>query len=315
MKPDRNSTSESSESSDSIDTKNASNTKGISLEDGCVGSVKEMGDPREQMDIAPLEAVMKRIAEGETAALVTITGTSGSAPRGLGSMMAVFRDGSISGTIGGGELELFAIRHATKSLEDGRARSLHYDFSGGDNQNVEKACGGTTDFLIQPIIRAPQLIIFGAGHVSRALAPMAKACGFTVTVADDRKEYLDPGCFPEGTSFYHGPFAQTAAKIPFDDSTCAVIMTYGHKHDEIVLQACLEKPWHYLGLMGSRSKVAGIKKRIEDSSPAGERFDEVHTPVGLDIGGRTPAEIAVSIIGEILAVKHGRNGGILKTNH
>lgn len=280
--------------------------------DGCEGSLVEKGESCEQIDATPLQAVLSCIEKGEPATLVTITRTSGSAPRGLGTTMAVFSDGSIKGTVGGGNLELFAIRHALDSMEDGRARSLHYDFSGGKRQNVNKACRGTTDFLIQPFGKPSRLVVFGAGHVCRSLAPMGVSCGFTVSVADDRKEYLNPESFPKKTRFYHGPFSETAAEIPMDASTFVVVMTYGHAHDETVLNVCLERPWRYLGLMGSRSKIATIKKRIASTANAKKRFDQVNTPVGLDLGGRTPAEIAVSIMAEILAVKYERTGGMLK---
>lgn len=280
--------------------------------DGCEGSLVQRGDGCEQIDATPLQAVLRRIEDGENAALVTITKTSGSAPRGLGTAMAVFSDGSIQGSVGGGELEFFAIKHALESMEDGRARSLHYDFSGGKKQNLNKACRGTTDFLVQPFGRTSRLVIFGGGHVCRSLVPMAVSCSFAVSVADDRKEYLDGKDFPENTRLYHGPFSETAAQIPMDESTFVVVMTYGHAHDETVLKACLQRPWRYLGLMASRSKKATMKKRVASNTAAAKQFDRIHTPVGLDLGGRTPAEIAVAIMAEILSVKYERTGKMLK---
>ncbi|MFH1039476.1 MAG: XdhC/CoxI family protein [PVC group bacterium] len=278
----------------------------MTFADGCAGSLAEIGDGRETVDLSPLEAALKCRDQGEPAALVTIIGASGSAPRSMGSLMAVRKDGSIIGTVGGGNLELFAIRHALASLKDGRPRRLHYDFSGGTGQNVEKPCCGTTDFFIQPILETPRLVIFGAGHVGRALAPLALSCGFAVTVADDRPEYLDAARFPAGVGFQCGPFSETAAAIPFDGATYAVIMTYGHIHDETALGACLERPWRYLGLVGSRAKVATLKECLGTTAAAREKLARIHAPVGLDLGGRTPAEIAVAIMSEILAVRHGR---------
>ena len=269
-------------------------------------SVVAMGDGRETADASALEAVMACRERGEAVALVTVIGATGSAPRGMGATMAVRKDGSIIGTVGGGNLELFTIRHALASIEDGCPRRLHYDFSGGPEQNVSKACCGTTDFFIQPFTEMPRLVVFGAGHVARALVPQARSCGFSVLVADDRPEFLDAASFPEGTEFLFGPFTETAASAPLDETTYAVIMTYGHVHDEEVLAACLNRPWKYLGLMASRAKVAELKAHIGTTDEARRLLEKVRMPVGLDIGGRSPAEIAVSIMGEIIAERYGR---------
>ena len=273
-------------------------------------SVVAMGDGRETADAAALAAVMACRERGEAVALVTVIGATGSAPRGMGATMAVRKDGSIVGTIGGGNLELFTIRHALASIEDGCPRRLHYDFSGGPEQNVSKACCGTTDFFIQPFTEMPRLVVFGAGHVARALVPQARACGFSVLVADDRQDFLDAASFPEGTEFLCGPFPETAASAPLDETTYAVIMTYGHVHDEEVLAACLNRPWKYLGLMASRAKVAELKAHIGTTDEARRLLEKVRMPVGLDIGGRSPAEIAVSIMGEIIAERYGRRKNV-----
>ena len=273
-------------------------------------SVVAMGDGRETADAAALAAVMACRERGEAVALVTVIGATGSAPRGMGATMAVHKDGSIVGTVGGGNLELFTIRHALASIEDGCPRRLHYDFSGGPEQNVSKACCGTTDFFIQPFTEMPRLVVFGAGHVARALAPMARSCGFSVVVADDRPEFLDAASFPEGTEFLPGPFPETAASAPLDESTYAVIMTYGHVHDQEALAACLNRPWKYLGLMASRAKVAELKKHLGTTDEARRLLEKVRMPVGLNIGGRSPAEIAVSIMGEIIADRYGRSKSV-----
>ena len=273
-------------------------------------SVVAMGDGRETADASALAAVMACRERGEAVALVTVIGATGSAPRGMGATMAVRKDGSIIGTVGGGNLELFTIRHALASIEDGCSRRLHYDFSGGPEQNVSKACCGTTDFFIQPFVEMPRLVIFGAGHVARALAPMAASCGFSVLVADDRQELLTSQFFPESVRFLCGSFAETPAGIPFDESTYAVVMTYGHEHDEEVLAACLNRPWKYLGLMASRAKIAELKARLGTTDETRRRLESVRMPVGLNIGGRSPAEIAVSIMSEIIAERYGRRNSL-----
>lgn len=275
--------------------------------DGCQHSLIALGDGREIADVAPMRAILACREAGQAVALVTIIHASGSAPRGMGAQMAVRQDGSIVGTVGGGNLELFAIRHALESLKDGRARHLHYDFAGGEGQNVDKACGGTSDFLIQPYLGAPRLVLFGAGHIGRALAPLAQSCGFLVTVVDERAEFLDPALFPEGVHLHQGAFPGVVGDITFDESTYAVIMTYGHQHDEGVLDACLGRPCRYLGLVGSKAKLGELWAHLGTSEVRKAELDKVHAPIGLDLGGRAPAEIAVSIMSELLATRYGRS--------
>lgn len=293
-----------------MNQKKLDDSSGVSP-DGCIGTLVEVGDGRELADEEVLPEIARRRAAGEPVALVTVIGVSGSAPRGLGAMMSVLADGAITGTVGGGNLEKFAIAHALAALADGRCRRLHYDFSRGPEQNVEKACLGTTDFFIQPFVPSPVLVIFGAGHVGRALAPPARSCGFRLRVADDRKDFLDAAAFPEGTEFFHGPFAQVAASLPMDTSTYAVIMTHGHSQDSAVLEACLMRHWRYLGLMGSHAKVAQLCRDLGNTPETLERLSKIHAPVGIDVGGRSPAEIAVSILAELQAVRYDRSGGFL----
>jgi len=276
--------------------------------DPCKGALVELGDGREQLDPSVLGHVLACHDQGEAVALVTIVGAGGSAPRGMGSLMAVKQDGTIFGTVGGGNLELFAIRHALDALQDGRARRLHYDFRGGSQQNVVKPCGGTTDFFVQPFLPTPHLIVFGAGHVGSELAPMARSCGFRVTVVDDRPEFAAAGRFPD-IQVQCGPFVETIRSLPFGAATYAVVMTYGHLHDQAVLEACLERPWRYLGLMGSRAKVATLMANLGKTPAARDRLARVHMPIGLDVGGRAPAEIAVAILAEMLSVRYGHDAG------
>ncbi|MDR0966566.1 MAG: XdhC/CoxI family protein [Myxococcales bacterium] len=275
--------------------------------DGCKNSLIAMSDGRELADVTAMRDLLSRRETGDPVALVTILQATGSAPRGMGTQMTVHSDGTIAGTVGGGNLELFVIRHALESLKDGKARHLHYDFAGGDSQNVDKACSGTTDFLIQPFLSAPRLVIFGAGHCGRALAPLAQSCGFLVTVVDERADFLDPTLFPEGVQLRQGPFPTIVHDIPFEAATTyAVIMTYGHAHDEGVLDACLGRPYRYLGLVGSKAKIGELFAHLGTTEVRRAELEQLHAPVGLDLGGRSPAEIAVSIMAELLATRYDR---------
>ena len=266
----------------------------------------DLGDAREWTDLEPYREFVRLGSEGVPVALVTVIATEGSAPRSMGAVMTVRQDGGITGSIGGGNLEHEMVRHALEAIEDGRPRRYHYDFTGGASENIEKACVGTTDFLIQPCVAKPHLVIFGAGHIGQALAPIAVASGFRVSVADDRPGYPGPERFPEAVRRLAGPFPETIRSLSFDPSTYIVVVTYDHTQDEVVLDACLRKEWRYLGMIGSRTKVATIFHNLGSDTETKRLLSRVHAPIGFDLGGRSPGEIAVAIVAELIAVRHGR---------
>lgn len=265
-----------------------------------------LGEPVERVEVDAYREFVRLADAGRPVALVTVVDTAGSAPRGMGAAMAVREDGSIVGTVGGGNLEHIAARHALEALGDGRPRRFHYDYSGGEGQNLDKACMGTTDLYVQPCLALPQLYVFGAGHIAVALAPIARASGFRVTVIDDRPGYPDPARFPDGVRCLHGDFVPTIESLTFDDATSIVAVTYGHEKDEEVLAACLGRRWRYLGMIGSRAKVGRAFRSLGVDEASRARLREVRAPIGLDLGGRSPGEIAVQIAAEILAVRYGR---------
>jgi xanthine dehydrogenase accessory factor len=266
------------------------------------GEARECAEPEAFVEYARL------LTEGRRAALVLVTGTTGSSPRGMGAAMAVRDDGTIAGTVGGGRLEYEAIAAARAAMEDGRPRRLRFDFTAGPGRNLDMACAGTADLFVTVHVGGPELVLFGAGHVARAVAVMAKTAGYRVTVLDDRSGHPDPAAFPAGTRLLAGPYAEGAAKVTFDAArTFAVIVTHGHERDFEALELCLERPWLYLGMIGSRAKVARALREAGRDEGARAALARVRAPIGLDLGGRAPGEIAVSILAEMQAVRYGRD--------
>jgi xanthine dehydrogenase accessory factor len=136
------------------------------------------------------------------------------------------------------------------------------------------------------------------------LAHQAVLIGFDVTVIDDRPEFTDPTLFPNEVTTRCGDIAQLIADSPIDRSTYVVIVTRGHQRDQEVLEACIHAPSAYLGMIGSKRKVAMVRDRLVRLGTLTEaEFDRVFTPIGLDIGGVTVSEIAVSIAAELIAVR------------
>ena len=161
-----------------------------------------------------------------------------------------------------------------------------------------------TELLIEPLIPLPRLVIVGGGHVGRALVHQASLVDFDVTVVDDRPEFVDPTHFPDGVHIRCGDIAQQVADLATTTDTYMVIVTRGHRFDAEALRACIHKPVAYIGMIGSKRKTALMRTHFVSSGIATEeQFDRVYAPIGLGIGALTAAEIAASIVAQLIAVR------------
>lgn len=145
-----------------------------------------------------------------------------------------------------------------------------------------------------------RLVICGGGHVSRALAPAALAVGFRVTVLEDRPEALEPGAFPPEAELRCGAFDRLLQSGDFGPCTFYAVMTRGHQADYTCAREILKLPRCYLGMMGSRRKAAATRDRLARDGCSRAEIDAIRSPIGLDIGAETPAEIAVSVVAELV---------------
>jgi xanthine dehydrogenase accessory factor len=155
-----------------------------------------------------------------------------------------------------------------------------------------------------PVLPAPKLVIAGAGHVGQALAEMAGRAGFQITVIDDRPDYAEAARFPDARCIV-GDIEQELSRLAIDRFTFVVIVTRGHKHDAQALGAVIDSPACYVGLIGSKRKIHDIFESLHSQGVLPEKLANVHAPIGLEIGAVTPAEIAVSILAEMIAVRRG----------
>mgnify|MGYP001374875670 CR=1 FL=1 len=252
------------------------------------------------------KAVTETLSRGDSAALVTIIRTEGSTPQRVGAKMLVFADGRIVGTIGGGCYENDAFWKARKSLETRRSEVVRYELADDIAEESGLICGGQMEVYIEPLDAAAHLYLIGAGHVSYHLAQAASQVNFKIHVIDDREKFANQERFPDATEIAVDDIPSWLTSATFPNNAYVVILTRGHTHDLDALRALVPRDLRYLGLIGSRAKVARLYAALQEESVPLDTLTNVHAPVGLDIGAVSPQEIAISILAELIAVKYGK---------
>jgi xanthine dehydrogenase accessory factor len=236
---------------------------------------------------------------------VTVVRANGSTPQRAGAKMLVFADGRTIGTIGGGCYENDACLKAREALASGRQVLAHYDLNDDFAQENGLICGGQMDVHIDPLAPAARLYIIGAGHVGWHLARVAADTEFRVHVVDDREKFANRERFPRADDVIVEPIDEWLHRTEIPSSSFVVIVTRGHQNDLEAMRALAARDLRYLGLIGSRAKVARIRKLLLSEGMPPECLDRVHAPIGLDIGAVTPAEIAISILAQLIAIRRG----------
>ena len=298
--------------------------------------------------------------------LATIVWDDGSAPRGKGSQMLVGETGLLSGTIGGGAVELRSIQLAQAMLAGEPVPVLH-EFKLNKSGELGMVCGGdvtvlltaaplvdtawdtvaaevlrrvrgripgyltlpmdgsapcvtdepetAADRLSLPLPVGERALIFGAGHISRALVPLLRTVGFRPVVFDDRPGFAVPENFPQADETICGDYERIDDYLTVTPEDYVVIMTNGHEHDFQVEVQVLRKTTAYVGVIGSRKKTAFVNQRLREAGIGEEAIAFVHTPVGTAIKAVTPEEIAVSITGEMICVRATRREAAGEEHH
>jgi len=252
-----------------------------------------------------LEAALRAAQSGEPAALVTIVATEGSTPRKAGARMLVHRDGRLLGSVGGGRLEAELVSRARAALETGRPELFAFELTAEATGANGLVCGGTVRAFIEPLEPTPTLCLFGAGHVSAALAGFARPLGFRVEVADDRADQASRDRFPLADRILVESFGAAASQMSLGPNAYAVVATRGVASDAEALRALVGKGVRFLGLLGSRKKAAQLFESLRAEGLPADELDRVRTPLGLAIGASTTEEIAVSILAEMISVRRG----------
>jgi xanthine dehydrogenase accessory factor len=297
-----------------------------------------------------VEQIVRRTTRGEAVSLCTVVVARGSTPQQAGATMLVLQDGQTLGTLGGGCVEAEVRTQALRLLGQRADRLLTFKLDHDYGWDDGLVCGGTMEIAVQtlaapdgwlavqadlsanretgldiavpdesgqisrfriPIDPTPTLLIAGAGHVGQALAGLMSKLDFNVVVIDDRPDCATAERFPSARRVV-GEIETELRGFAITEHTYVVVVTRGHKHDAQALGAVIESPARYVGLIGSRRKVLQILRELGERGVARERLAAVHAPIGLAIGAISPAEIAVSIAAELVAVRRGRSGAVIE---
>ncbi len=207
----------------------------------------------------------------------------------------------VEGTLGSSELDAAFRDAAVDLLEAERSEVCTFRTSSG----------AEVDVFIDAYPPPPQLIIFGAVHVAQPLARYARDLGYLVTVVDARRTLATRERFPDVDSLIVAWPDDAFEDLVIHPSTVIAILTHDPKFDEPALLGALKTPARYIGAVGSRKTNADRRERLVRNGVSEEDLARVHGPIGLDIGGQTPEEMAISILGEIIATRYGRSGGAL----
>jgi len=255
-------------------------------------------------------AIAELEEKNEAGALCTVVRSRGSTPRHATSKMLVYTDGHILGTVGGGELESRVIAEAQKAILDGAPRLLEYSMT--DPQRGDPGvCGGQVEVFVEPIMPKPVLVAIGSGHVGKAVAHLAKWLGFRVAVNDDRPEFCNLEAVPDGDEFYPVPMVELPSHLKITPWTYLVLTTRGVTIDVPGLPALLDTPAAYIGIIGSRRRWTTTQKMLLEAGLSAEKLRRIRSPMGLELKAETPEEIAVSIMAEIIMLRHGGDGRVM----
>lgn len=240
---------------------------------------------------------LKRNIDNETlcATATILTGAN------IGAKIIVYPDGRVSGDLGDAMLQSQIVPDALRAMQAEQSENFVY---------------GDTEIFIDVFAPKPKLIIFGGVHTAIPLTQFAQALGFHVTIIDGRARFANRERFPTAdriiVEWPHEALAQTRRRI--DSSTYVAILTHDPKFDIPALKALSTMNPRYIGAMGSRETRAQHFAELRAAGVSEAFLSRVHGPIGLDLGARTPEEMALAILAEIVAVRYGRKGGFLSKN-
>ena len=274
----------------------------LAAEDGlvCGGTMYFLIDPiYNPVDYLPYAKEIDDAYSGKGAvALATVIKSDEGGTSKIGDKLFIRENGECEGTLGDLELDQDAVNKAFELMIHGR------------NDYVIAENG--SEYFVEAYTTPPQLVICGGGHVAKAIAALAKPLEFRLFITDDREEFANKERFPEADIVIPEKPESALPKLPINPNTFIVVATRGHRYDNSALLAAANTPARYVGLMGSKRKTILIYEDLVRIGLDIDRLREIRSPIGLDIRARTPEEIAVSIVSEILMFRLGGTGMPMK---
>ena len=237
-------------------------------------------------------------AGGSPMAIVNVTAAPSDSKVVVGAKMLVRENGDTQGGLGDEVLEAMTVAKARDLMAMGKNDYLYLK--------------GGVECYIEAYTTPPTLVLVGGGHVSKAIAPIAKSVGFRIFVFDDREQFANAERFPEADITMVGDYRDGFDKLPVNANSFVVVASRGHQFDDAAVSGALRTPASYVGLLGSKRKTILIFEELLRNGFDADELRRINAPIGLDIGGRTPEEIALSVMSEIVAFRLGGNGGSMK---
>jgi xanthine dehydrogenase accessory factor len=232
--------------------------------------------------------------------LATVVASRGFTPRKPGARMLIGDDGRTIGTIGGGAIEQRVLDEARALAGEGETAFLKTHLT----QELGMCCGGEMSVFMERVAPPPRLFLFGAGYIAKPLAAIAAGCGFEVEVVDARAEWANESRFPTSRIALRAPDAY-AREIETAPGDYVVIVTHDHALDQQLVQTLLPRTLTFIGMIGSIPKQRKFALRLRAKGFAPDLIARLRTPLGIDIAARTPEEIAVSVMAELIHVRRG----------
>ena len=256
--------------------------------------------------------VLKSAPKGPPVVVATIISAPEGAVPGRGAKLLVREDGTRLGGFGGGDFEDAVIEDCTSALTAFPRNAIQARYYRPEGERVHrlevKGGAGAYEVMLE-IVEAPvTLLVVGGGHIGLSLATIAAHVGFSVAVLDDRAMFANAERFPMADRIMCGDFTELLADFPIHRNTYVVMVSRGHKQDETALRAVVSRKAGYVGMIGSRRRVATVLRHLAEEGAPIDDLEAVYTPIGYDIGAETPEEIAVSIMAEIIAVRRRASG-------
>jgi xanthine dehydrogenase accessory factor len=258
----------------------------------------------------------------EHVVVATLVAARGSAPRPIGSRLAISERGELAGSVSGGCVESEVAQLATEVLASGEPRNMTYGISDDQAFSVGLPCGGEIDVLVERARlddlerfrdESPyRLLVFGAVDVAEALCKAAGELGWQTIVADPRSRFATRERAPSAGELLVEWPEQVLERVQPDEATAVVVLTHEDKFDIPALVGALRSDAFYVGALGARRNQERRRALLLEEGLSEDEIDRIAGPTGLDVGAETPAETAVSILAEILAVRSGRSGGRLR---